>query len=361
MRHALHKANADLTRRYPNYVVRIVAAEGDVGSRAPRRLRRRRVDDARDRDDVAAPLDRRRHADREEHRPLQADRLDGRVQADHRPRHPPLPGRRQAQLRDHRLLGRDRAVRGPRLRRPARASSSTRRSTTTGNVVDDDRGRGARAELRRRGESRRRRSSRIERARSSTSRTPRCGSSAEGYYVPNADDRTARARRVPRLRRRRGAAPVPEPGGPPRALAHARRVGTDVLDELGAAGSPSTSSPSGAGMPGRRPDRPPRPRRLERPAATRARAGRPPPQGARGVLRRVPAGGPGDPRRSCSTSTPSTGSAQLDDLRVLEVPPLPELRHAGRDRRPLRRLGGAPAGGRDARGAALRCMKLHEN
>ncbi len=32
MRHALHRANEDLTRRYPNYAVRIVAAEGDVGA-----------------------------------------------------------------------------------------------------------------------------------------------------------------------------------------------------------------------------------------------------------------------------------------------------------------------------------------
>ncbi|MCL4291363.1 MAG: DEAD/DEAH box helicase family protein [Thermoleophilia bacterium] len=32
MRAAIHRANSDLTRQYPNYVVRIVAAEGDVGA-----------------------------------------------------------------------------------------------------------------------------------------------------------------------------------------------------------------------------------------------------------------------------------------------------------------------------------------
>jgi type I restriction enzyme, R subunit len=66
---------------------------------------------------LTAPDDRRRPPRLPEHRDLQADRLDRRVQANHRPRNASLSRQRQALLHDSRLHGSNAAFRRSRLRR----------------------------------------------------------------------------------------------------------------------------------------------------------------------------------------------------------------------------------------------------
>ena len=312
MRRALHNANADLAKQHPNYVVRIVSDEGEIGQRPPQRLRRHRDGPPGDRHHVGDALDRRRPADGAQHRPLPASRLDGAVQADDRPRHSAVPRRGQALLRHHRLLRRDRTLQRSGVRRPAGAGRSTRRSTTkatssrtpwsrspnpasTPRAADDWRG------------NRSRRPRRGAVARSSTSTTPRCGSRPR-RLPPRPRDRAPAARRVPRLRDRDRSVALPrrrrlrsQVGQPSRPAGRARRARRarhrpGRAASSGRVSSTPTRSTSSSTSPGtsRSPHGPTAPAACARSTPTSSRRSSPP-------LARCSA--------TCSTSTPSTASA----------------------------------------------------
>ena len=121
MRRALHNANADLTKEHPDYVVRIVSEEGEIGRGHMGNLADTESDTPVIATTLADALDRRRPPDRQEHRAVPDGRVAGDVQADDRPWHAAVPRRRQAVVRHPRLLRSHGAVRGPGVRRTARA------------------------------------------------------------------------------------------------------------------------------------------------------------------------------------------------------------------------------------------------
>ena len=126
MRRALAELNADLLKEHPDYVCRVTADEGDVGS--SHRARFQDVDpDAHDPHHGAASHHRRRRPHMQERGAGPHRGLDAGVQADHRARDPAAAGLRQAGLQHRRLhRHRDREIRRSRLRR--RARGGTRRN-----------------------------------------------------------------------------------------------------------------------------------------------------------------------------------------------------------------------------------------
>ena len=123
------------------------------------------------------------------------------VQADHRARHAPLPRCGQAELRDHRLLRRDRAVRGSGVRRAAgvrrrRGDRRARARSSTPVEVDEPEPEysetatsSTRSELEDTG------AAQVLRRRSDVWVT------AEGFYLPDPETGKLQARRLRRLRR----------------------------------------------------------------------------------------------------------------------------------------------------------------
>ena len=87
MRRQLNNLNADLVQKYPDYVCRVTADEGDIG-RAPVALSGAGDQDPGHPDHLAASNHRRGRADLQEHRHRPRGRRHDRVQANHRAWHP---------------------------------------------------------------------------------------------------------------------------------------------------------------------------------------------------------------------------------------------------------------------------------
>jgi len=87
MRKALINCNTDITRKHPDYVVRVVSDEGQVGRRHLDKFQDPEQDFPVIRHYVKTTVYGRGHTYLPQHRPLQAHQLYGRVQAGHRSRH----------------------------------------------------------------------------------------------------------------------------------------------------------------------------------------------------------------------------------------------------------------------------------
>src|SRR5690242_13387074 len=87
MRAALNNLNADLVRQYPDYVCRITSDEGSFGKGLLSKFQELENRDAGTRDHIAIAYNRCRYSHLQEHRHRSRGRLDGGIQAGHRPRH----------------------------------------------------------------------------------------------------------------------------------------------------------------------------------------------------------------------------------------------------------------------------------
>ena len=103
MRAALNNLNADLVQQYPDYVCRITSDEGSVGKGLLSKFQELETGNSSDRYHVSIAHHRRRYPHLQEYRDRARGRLDGGIQADHRPRHSGARRLRQVLFQHSRL------------------------------------------------------------------------------------------------------------------------------------------------------------------------------------------------------------------------------------------------------------------